>query len=321
MTNKLRLRPGLDWLGAVAVFVLGLSVVMASPQAQAADGEFKGLMVSPSLNKIDLKNSQVYTGTMKVSNTTDKDMPINMSVGTYTIQNDNYSAPLYSSPSKYSLMKDWIRLDKTDFTVKANDATDVHYTIVAPANPPEGTQYASIFAETEPKDQGAGISATSRVGLIVSANMVDGKTNDKSVIQNEKIDGFQPNPPLKASFAIKNEGNVGVTTKYKLTVKNAINGSSVYESDETTSDVYPETTRSFSVSWDKSGVGFYNVELSINANGRDHTVKKLVCTVPIWIFLLALIAIAALVGYFVVNHRMRQEARGKSGKAKSSRKK
>lgn len=319
MTNKLRLRSSLNWLGAVAVFVLGLSVMAVSPQAQAADGGFKGLMVSPSSNKINLKNSQVYTGTMKVSNTTDKDMPINMSVGTYTIQNDNYSAPLYSSPSKYSIMKDWIRLDKTSFTVKANDATDVHYTIVAPANPPEGTQYASIFAETEPSSQGAGISATSRVGLIVSANMVDGKTNDKSVIQNEKINGFQPNPPLKASFAIKNEGNIGVTTKYKLIVKNAINGSSAYESDETTSDVYPETNRGFSVTWDKPGIGFYNVELKINANGRDHTVKKLVCTVPVWIFILAVLAIAGLVGYFVINYRMRQEARGKKSSKKTSR--
>lgn len=258
-------------------------------------------------------------GSMNVSNRSDtKNMTIKMSVGTYTITGNNYSQPSYNSESKYSLMKDWIKLDKTSFVLKPGEDTDVKYTINTPVNPPSGMQYATILASLEPEKTGSGISATAQVGMIVMATMADGKTVDKAVIQNENIDSYQPTAPLKSTFSIKNEGNIGADATYQMIVTSAINGKKVYESKAASNSVYPETSRGFTINWDGPGIGFYNVEQKITVNGRSHSIKKMVCTVPVWIILLIIIAIVALVGYFVVTYRMRQEARGKTSSKKTT---
>jgi len=302
----------------LAVYIL--LVLGGGRAAHAADGEFKGLMISPASNRIELGNGEVYTGEMNVQNSTDADMDVEMSVGSYSIENSNYGSPNYDNESKYSVMKDWIRLDKETFTLAPGESQIVTYTINTPAEPPSGMQYATIFASTTPDSQveGTGITAASRLGLVISALMKDGETIQQSSIQDEKIAGYQPTSPLKASFAVKNEGNADVS--YQMIVKSAINGTEVYKSDQDSSSVYPDSTRAFSVSWDQMGIGFYNVELKINLDGNEHTVKQLVCTVPVWIIILVVIAILSLVAYAVINYRMRQEAKGGKTTKKSTKK-
>lgn len=305
----------------VAFMAVYLLLALGGNAAHAEGGEFKGLEISPASNRIELGNGEVYTGEMSVKNSTDADMNVKMSVGSYSIEDSNYSSPNYDSPSKYSVIKDWIQLDKNEFVLSPDESTVVRYTINTPANPPAGMQFATIFASTTPSEEleGSGIVATSRIGMVVSALMKDGETIEQANIQNEKIDGYQPTSPLKASLAIKNEGNVGVDVSYSMTVKSAINGTEVYKSNTDSNSVYPESTRNFTVNWDQVGIGFYNVELNITLNGKNHTVKKLVCTVPIWIIILIIIAILSLVAYAVINYRMRQEAKG--GKSKKTTKK
>lgn len=309
----------------VAFMAVYLLLALGGNAAHAEGGEFKGLEISPASNRIELGNGEVYTGEMSVKNSTDADMNVKMSVGSYSIEDSNYGSPNYDSPSKYSVIKDWIQLDKNEFVLAPDESTVVRYTINTPANPPAGMQFATIFASTTPTEEleGSGIVATSRIGMVVSALMKDGETIEQANIQNEKIDGYQPTSPLKASFAIKNEGNVGVDVSYSMTVKSAINGTEVYKSNTDSSSVYPESTRNFTANWDQVGIGFYNVELNITLNGKNHTVKKLVCTVPIWIIILIIIAILSLVAYAVINYRMRQEAKGSKSKktAKKSSKK
>ena len=311
---------------AIMAFI-AVYLILACGGSAHAEEPFKGLVISPANNRIELKNGQVYTNQMNVQNKTDEDMNIIMSTGTYVIENNNYNSPNYSGTSKYSLMKDWIKLDQTKFTLTPGESRLVNYTITAPVNPPSGMQYATIFAETEPaKGETTGISATSRVGMVLSAYMVDGKTDDRSSIQNEKIAGYQPTSPLKASFTIKNEGNIGVDVQYYMTIKSAINGKDAYDSRDQHGEsgdkgsVYPETTRNFSLGWDKVGVGFYNVELHIITNGRDHVTKQLVCTVPIWIIILIVIAIISLVAYAIINYRMAKEAKQGRSSKKSTKK-
>lgn len=306
---------------ALSVLAAITCAIVGTGSAWAAD--FKGLMISPASNRIELKNGEVKTGQMTVQNTTDGNMKVEMSVASYSISGDNYNSPIYDSPSKYSVMKDWIKLDQSEFVLAPNQSQIVNYTITTPANPPAGMQYATIMAANEPeKTQISGITATSRVGLVLSARMADGKTIDKSNIQNEKIDSYQQTSPLKASFSIKNEGNVGTDVTYSMTIKNALNGSEVYKSEQQSNSVFPESTRSYYLSWDKVGIGFYNVELNIGMNGRNHTTRKIVCTIPIWIILLTIIGILGLIAYAILNHRMAQQAKGgsKTTAKKSSKK-
>ncbi len=308
---------------AIVAGIVGINCVTASAASNSkkSDDKVGYLLISPATNSIQLHNSDVYTGKMSVQNTKSREMKIKMSVGSYVIKNDNYDSPQYDSSDKYSLMRNWIKLDQDEFTLKPGESKEVRYTVVTPANPPAGSQYATIFAEDQPTEKlkTSGIQATSRVGLVLTARMLDGKTIDRSNISEAKIEGYQPTAPLKASFAIKNEGNIGTNVTYSLVVKNALNGSKQYEGKAQTSSVYPETTRRFNLSWDKVGSWFYNVEMHIKLNGgKEHVIKKLVCTIPIWIILLLIVAIVCLVAYGVINHRARKEIR--ENRAASSRK-
>lgn len=298
-------------IAAAFMFATVLAVTNLPAHAADANSEFKGLLISPATQSISLKNGEVYAGKMTVRNGSDNDMPVKMSTGSYTIKDNNYDSPLYDSPSKYSLMGGWIKLDKTSFTLKPKESTEVNYIIITPNDPPSGTQYATIFASTEPaKQTTSGISAVSRVGMVINAKMADGKTIEKASVVDEKIAGYQPTSPLKASFRIKNDGNVGTDVKYQMTVKSAINGKEVYKAAAKSASVYPESARSYTQEWDGVGIGFYNVEQKVTVNGKDHVTTKLVTAVPIWIILLIVVAIAALIAYAIINYRMAHDAKG-----------
>lgn len=328
MTSHYRgkVKAGLFGVSAIALAVAGLIGVgtltaNATSNSKKSDDKVGYLLISPASNSIQLHNSDVYTGKMSVQNTKSREMKIKMSVGSYVIKNDNYDSPLYDSSDKYSLMRNWIKLDADEFMLKSGESREVRYTVVTPANPPAGSQYATIFAEDQPTEQlkTSGIQATSRVGLVLTARMLDGKTIDRSNIAETRIDGYQPTAPLMASFAIKNEGNIGTNVNYQLVVKNALNGSKQYEGKVQNASVYPETTRRFNASWDRVDSWFYDVELHIKLNGgKEHVIKKLVCTIPIWIIVLLIVAIVCLVAYGVINYRARKEIR--ENRAASSRK-
>ena len=170
-----KVKAGIFGVSVIALAVAGLIGVgtltaNATSNSKKSDDKVGYLLISPASNSIQLHNSDVYTGKMSVQNTKSHEMKIKMSVGSYVIKNDNYDSPLYDSSDKYSLMRNWIKLDADEFTLKSGESREVRYTVVTPANPPAGSQYATIFAEDQPTEQlkTSGIQATSRVGLVVT---------------------------------------------------------------------------------------------------------------------------------------------------------
>lgn len=301
-------------------------------QAADSDKQVEGIFITPAINQIDLKNGQVYTGKMNVRNTTKEDMTVKMDVTGYTIKDNNYSTPDYDNESKYSTMRNWIHIasGQEEFVLKPGENRDVEYTINTPSNPPGGTQYATVMATNVPKQQEgvSGISALARIGMVVMANMVDGNTIDKTEITNVDIPFYQPTAPLRSSFSVENKGNIGASVQYKMNVTNAINGAKVGDyknsdgSDSATvasgsNTIFPESTRTMDLKWDKMPIGFYNVELVVNINGKTETFKKFVCAVPLWVIILIIIAIISLIGYFIVNRRMSNEAKAAANKSKT----
>lgn len=303
--------------GLLSLAVLGCTLGISSNQASAKK-EFKGLLIAPASNRVELGNGQQERDKMSVQNSTDATMHIKMSVGSYTIENDNYNSPNYDSASKYSVMKNWIKLDKKEFDLAPGASQVVNYTIDTPANPPSGMQYATIFASTESKvkEGQSGIGAVSRVGMVVAALMKDGKTTVDTTIKDINIPWYQPGSKVKSSFSVKNAGNVGSDVTYSAKIKNALNGSEVFKTKDATDSVFPESTRRMSVEWPNARIGFYNVELKVKLDGKERTIKKMVCTIPVWIFILIIVAIACLIAYVVINVRISRD--GKSGKSSKS---
>ena len=72
------------------------------PRPVSAATDFKGMLISPASQNIDLKNGQTYTGQMQVQNTTDGDMNVNMSVGSYVM--DDTSTPNYEKVDDFEFV-------------------------------------------------------------------------------------------------------------------------------------------------------------------------------------------------------------------------
>lgn len=315
----------------LAVVALCLFAFTQSHIAGAAENDqtAKGIFISPVTNQIDLKNGQVYAGKMNVENRTDSDMDVEMSVAGYAVENNYKDGPKYETDSKYSTMQKWIKVapGQEKFTLKPGENRDVDYTITAPANSPGGTQYATLMATHIPrKSEGSGITALARIGMVIMARMVDGNTVEKAEVVKSDIPFYQPTVPMKADFTVENEGNVSASVQYKMNVYNAITGAKMGKDDSATvasgaESVFPEASRDFEARWDQMPMGFYNVELVVDVNGKPVSIKKFVCAVPIWVIILIIVAIMSLVGYFIVNRKMVKEAKAankNSGKSKSS---
>ncbi len=312
----------------VSAAVLALAMITTGVVSAANKKDVKpttGLMISPATNSIELAPKQVYKGQMTVKNTSTIPMDFKIGSGSYTIVNNNYSAPNYDKVGKYSLMKDWISVDKSELHgIPAGKTAVVNYTIKVPDNPPAGTQYATLFASTvlptQDKSATTSVKSSARVGMVISASMKGGKTVDRNTIEKQSIPGYQPQAPLKSSFTIKNEGNVAAAVNYSMEVHSWLDNRLEFQGEQQQASVYPETSRDFDMTWTQMRTGIYKVKQKVSVNGRDHSIEKVVVSVPIWIFVLAIIGILLIAVFTAINVKGIMDARKRNNKSAKSHK-
>lgn len=131
--------------------------------------------------------------------------------------------------------------------------------------------------------------------------MVDGKTKEDAKLEKINISKYQPESPMRTSFVVKNNGNIGASVQYQMTVKSALNGREVFKSPKQSYSVYPETSREFSPEWPQAKVGIYNVEQMVVINGKPTTKSSLVIAIPIWVVALLTIGAASLIAFIALN--------------------
>lgn len=317
---------------AATAAVLTLALITTGVVSAANKKDAKpttGLMISPATNQVELAPKQVYKGQMTVKNTSTIPMDFKIGSGSYTIVNNNYSAPNYDKVGKFSLMKDWITVDKTELhAIPAGKTAVVNYTIKVPDNPPAGTQYATLFASTvlptQDKDAATSVKSSARVGMVISASMKGGKTVERNTIEKQSIPGYQPQAPLKSSFVIKNEGNVAAAVDYSMEVHSWLDNRLEFQGESQQASVYPETSRTFDMAWTQMRTGIYKVKQKVSVNGRDHSIERVVVSVPVWIFVLVVVGVILLGAFVAINvksiidtRKRNSDKAGKSHKATS----
>lgn len=300
-TNKLK-RP-------VSLFMLtlamGATVLFGAKLVTAADSPkpFAGIRISPATTTLELKNGEVYSGQMTIRNTSENKVTMTVEPASYVIKGDRYDRPDYNDPTKYSLMTNWIKVEKSKYDLEPESSAIVNYTINVPKdNVPGGMQYATLFAATEVgKAKTTGVQSSARAGMVISARMVDGKTKEDAKLEKINISKYQPESPMRTSFVVKNNGNIGASVQYQMTVKSALNGREVFKSPKQSYSVYPETSREFSPEWPQAKVGIYNVEQMVVINGKPTTKSSLVIAIPIWVVALLTIGAASLIAFIALN--------------------
>ena len=294
----------------------------------ADDGSYQKqpihLQVSPAKQKISLTPGSSYVGTMKVMNVGYMPFSYEVYATPYSVSGEQYS-PDYTNDATFSHMSQWITFDQKTAkgTLQPEELVDVTFTVNVPKDVPAGGQYAAIMAQT---DAGNGEDATfktiHRVGMILYA-AIPGETRECVSIEKNTVNSFYFNPPITVSSLVKNCGNIEQTATYTVKMYPLFSNEAVFSNEDNPQklDVYPETSRFNSISWDGAPqIGIFKVTQIVdfgNGNQDNREVTKYVLICPLWLLFIIIALIFFIIFWLVSRAKDRKKSKraaaGKSG--------
>lgn len=159
----------------------------------------KGLTLSPLRNEFDVTPGTAHDNILKVTNSTDKVMRVDLTAEEFSVINPQYD---YAFAQESDITK-WVKFESPEFNLAAGETKSIKYTFGVPLSAEPGGRYLSIFATTSTQSQIDG-SVTSqqrvasllyvtisgnvtRVGKLVSLSsplMINESTNWSVLLQN-----------------------------------------------------------------------------------------------------------------------------------------
>lgn len=159
----------------------------------------KGLTLSPLRNEFDIAPGTAHDGSLKVTNSTEKTMKVNLTAEEFSVINPQYD---YAFSQESDVTK-WVKFESTEIDLSAGETKNFKYIIGVPLSAEPGGRYLSLFATTNTQSQ-TDTSVNSqqrvasllyitvsgeatRVGKLVSLTsptMVSGKTSWSVLLQN-----------------------------------------------------------------------------------------------------------------------------------------
>lgn len=245
------------------------------------------LTVSPTSQSITLDPGTTYTGSFTVVNSGTQTATFSPSTSAYYPTDSGDLT--YVSTNSYTNLTNWITFPETSYTLASGESIEVSFVIDVPADAPGGGQYAAVYAEMSGSEDG--LSTISRVGCLLAAT-VNGEVNEVGELLKQNVPSFVITGDFNASVTIANTGNVDFDVTSSLTVKNILNGRTLYDSAESgvaTQSVYPEMTRTLVYDWhDLPAFGIFEVSYTVEYAGETATISKVVWAVPLWLVLVVL---------------------------------
>lgn len=305
-----------NFLRILAVFVVGIYIVLNIGAAQSCFASGKGFSVSPMSSNATLNPGETYHGTFKISE------PANGETSNYTISvrsyfvNENHVG-MYGIDSDYSIMPNWITIDSpTKGTVAPNEIDEIAFTIQVPETAPAGGQYAAIIVTLdEPSEDtdgnGTALQEIMEIAHIIYAE-VSGNTIRQGDIKDVSLNDFVLSGNIKGSAIIENTGNVHGNAKYTLQVFPIFSDEEVYTNEESPEvrAILPGRTLYNETIWnDTPLLGIFNVIYTVEFEGATAQISRLVIKCPVWLLFIIIFAIAAIIIYFISRAKSRKSRR------------
>jgi hypothetical protein len=295
-------------LGVLAA-VLSVAGVFALGGAAMADSQ---LTLAPVASEhIILEAGMQQSGSFTVYNTGTEKLDIEVK-GSELCVNDSYAFTFEGcSVASSTTMKNWITASAEKATLEPNEETKVNYTINVPATGlPGGSQHAGVTVTFKGKDSGD-LDVNYTLGYRLFAyNPIGAKLSETLV--SAKVDRLQFKKPLQARMTAKNDGNVDFFAKTTMTVS-SIGGKEVNKT-ENNHVVMPGTTREVKSGWDGSPhLGLFKVKYEVILEDIDgkmlesKTIEKMVLIMPLFMFVIILVVIAALLVFLVLRLKKNAE--------------
>ena len=314
MKIKQYIKRAVAGLLAVGVMVAGMGAPVF------AEGEnLSGFTMSPMYEKVVINPGESYSSSFKIHNPEDASGPFYYKTFLQPYYRDEENNAIFEDVDGMSEIMKWTTIDTPEKGVlQPGESTTVKFTIDVPATAPAGGQYMTV---TVSSDGGVGTGDTGGISIRESVAMgytvyaeITGTTVKKGEIVEANLPSFLLSGEITGSSLVKNTGNVHGTATYKLQVYPLFSGEEVYTNEEHPDErlVLPNRSLYTETSWEGTpGVGIFKAVYTVNFEGVETVVEKMVIICPIWLLFIIIFAVMALIIWIIMRVR--------SGKKKKQR--
>ena len=226
----------------VALFLIGFFVFLTGPVF--------ALTISPVRMEISGDPGQTLGGTIELFNEQDETKTFYSSAANFEARGDS-GAPYFLSDTNKGLAS-WITVQES-VTLKANERTNIPFTIKIPAGVEAGGYFAAILWGTSPAgQQGGQVSVSGKLGVLILLS-VKGEIKEGGGLLDLKIEEggrFVNALPIKFVYRFSNDGSERVKPSGELRIKNLFGfTTAILNANLSSGNVLPGSIRKFSVVW------------------------------------------------------------------------
>ncbi len=282
----------------VAVFLLVLSLFLIfniftihkvfatyTPSTQQ-----KGMTVAPIRSELNIAPGTSLDGVIKVTNSTDKLMTVNLDAEAFSVINQQYD---YAFTAESNTAK-WVRFDQTTLVLSSQETREVKYTVAVPLSAEPGGRYLSIFisADTTPPD--ASITSRQRIASLLYINVTGDVTRSGHLLSLSSP--WVISDKSQWSAAVQNTGTTHFRSRYGVVVKDVIFSNEV-ASTSGTSLILPGTVRLVIDNINPPSIpGLYKVIYTIGLGDTPSKVEvRYMLYIPVWLTVLIITTFVILV--------------------------
>ncbi len=298
-------------IGVLAASFVGVGSVFAD-----FDGMDSVMTISPPSQRIILTPGEDYEGSIMVStpNTAKNDLTYSVTIGAFGYVKDedgnvDYTDVDTDTITGYNQIMNWIELKKDKGTVARGETEAISFVIHVPKDAPAGGQYATIIVQDDTnvgatEDGGVLFENTIRFASNLVAE-VTGTTKEEGTIVENNIPSFLLVNQLRASSAVRNDGNMHTDAEYVLQVWPLFSDEEICTNEEKpeTNLVMPETERYHVQTCGLPSIGIFRAKQTVKIFGEISVVEKMVIVCPLWLLFLILFVIVALIIWIAMKMR------------------
>jgi len=297
----------------VLVILAGLALFANSKKVWAQAQ--RSFTVSPPSIHLTLKPGEKTEKLIKITNGSEEPLEFVGNVVDFIVTDKSGTPELLPSStkieSKYAAST-WSTVFPDTITVQPGKTTYVTLYLQIPGDARPGGRYFAVTLRPLSGDgaKETGASVNSVVGSLVYLT-VAGKTKEAGSIVSFSVPSFSEYGPIKISTEIKNTGDIHITPKATIEVKD-IFGKKVFSTALANLNIFPGTSRIYQNSWETRFLfGRYKANLAGyfgQANNLPLTAMAVFWVIPYKLIAIILLAIAiSIVGFFYFRKKQEPE--------------
>jgi len=306
---------------------IGVTPVFAYKIETLDDPDVKGdFVLGPGKTELFMNAGETYTKDLMITNRLGQTMKFNVIIEDFQgSKNPEEGVNLLGDERGPFSLRDYIRPEITEFTLKHNERIILPTVVAIPAGSEPGGLYASVLVVTSPLESGlkeedinkGKTKLISRLGILFFVR-VKGDAKEEGTLKNFKVKDdklFFEKAPVSLEMLFENFGSVHLMPYGSIEIKNSL-GQKIDEINVDPWFVMPESVRLRVIEWSgkKFLFGRYTAELTINRGYKDILDKKSVIfwIIPWKVILIILVFLFLFIGFLRwVGHQFHFEIKRK----------